>query len=62
MMENMFDGFGVVIMLFLVVLVILWFLLPFAIFGTKDKLDTLISETKETNQELKKIREKLSSK
>jgi hypothetical protein len=36
----------VVVVLFLFVLAILWFLLPFAIFGTKDKLSELIAETK----------------
>ncbi len=58
MMEGMLGGFGVLIILFLVVLAILWFLLPFAIFGTKDKLDALISETKKINQELEKLNSK----
>ena len=52
---------GIVIVLFLVVLAILWFLLPFAIFGTKDKLSELISESKRTNDELKAIREELTN-
>ncbi|WP_369177044.1 hypothetical protein [Candidatus Thiodubiliella endoseptemdiera] len=58
MTEGMLGGFGVLIILFLVVLAILWFLLPFAIFGTKDKLDALISETKKINQELEKLNSK----
>ena len=45
-------SFTVIIVLFLIVLAILWFLLPFAIFGTKNKLDQLIHEAKKTNQEL----------
>ena len=52
---------GILIVLFLVVLAILWFLLPFAIFGTKDKLSELISESKRTNDELKAIREELTN-
>ena len=60
-MEGILGGFGIVIVLFLVVLAILWFLLPFAIFGIKDKLDLLISESKKTNQELEKIGKKLGS-
>ena len=31
-------------------------LLPFAIFGTKDKLNDLINETKKTNYQLEKLR------
>jgi len=36
--------------LFLVAMAILWFFLPFAVFGTKDKLIQLIAETRTTNQ------------
>ena len=39
-----------------VTLLFLWFLLPFAIFGTKDKLNDLINETKKTNDQLEKLR------
>ena len=42
--------------LFIILLLILWFLLPFAIFGTKDKLNDLINETKKTNDKLEKLR------
>ena len=49
-----------VIALFLLVLAVLWFFLPFAIFGTKDKLSELIRETKKTNEELKKLRAEIS--
>jgi hypothetical protein len=42
--------------LFIIILLILWFLLPFAIFGTKDKLNDLINETKKTNSQLEKLR------
>lgn len=49
-------GVGVGIVLFLFVLAILWFLLPFAIFGTKDKLSELIAESKKTNEQLIALR------
>lgn len=45
--------------LFLLVLGILWFLLPFAIFGTKDRLRDLIEENRRSNQELAAIRKQL---
>ncbi len=45
---------------FLVVLAILWIALPFAVFGTKDKLTELIKETKRTNQAIEKLRQELS--
>ena len=46
----------IVVGVFLIILLILWFLLPFAIFGTKDKLNDLINETKKTNDQLEKLR------
>lgn len=52
---------GFVIFLFLFVLAILWFCLPFAIFGTKDKLSALISESQKTNAELSRISAELSA-
>ncbi len=38
--------------IFLVVSALLWFLLPFAVFGTKRKIDQLIEENQETNLKL----------
>jgi len=35
--------------IFVFVLAVLWFLLPFAVFGVKEKLDTLISLQNTTN-------------
>ena len=50
-MGAMFGGiFGLVIFLFLLVLAILWFILPFAIFGIKPKLDKIIEELDKTNR------------
>jgi len=41
-------GLGVLIFLFLFVLALLWFLLPFAVFGIKDLLRELIKELQAT--------------
>lgn len=49
-MGALFSGiFGIVIFLFLLVLAILWFILPFAIFGIKPKLDMILQELDKTN-------------
>ncbi len=53
-------GLYLIVVLFLFVLAILWFLLPFAIFGTKDKLSELIAETKKTNEQLSAVRSELA--
>jgi len=60
-MDQTLGGIYLFVALFLLVLAILWFFLPFAIFGTKDKLNELISETKKTNEELKKLRAAISN-
>ena len=59
-MDETLGGAVILIYLFLFVLALLWFFLPFAIFGTKDKLNQLIRETEETNEELRRIRIQLS--
>jgi len=57
MEPNMFgSGLGIVIFLFLIVLAILWFLLPFAVFGIKDRLDNFVTEAKSTNKHLDNLR------
>jgi biopolymer transport protein ExbB/TolQ len=43
------------VMLFLIVLGVLWFLLPFAVFGVKDRLDQLIKAQRKTNELMKKL-------
>lgn len=53
-------GIYLFVVLFLALLAILWFFLPFAIFGTKAKLDSLIHEMKLMNIALGKVREHLS--
>lgn len=62
MNELLGGGFGLIIILFLFVLAILWFLLPFAIFGTKDKLSELIAESKRTNEQLSALRAEVADK
>ena len=48
-MDSFLGMFGFVGVLFLIVTAVLWFFLPFAVFGVKDRLDN-------GNAELKKIR------
>ena len=59
-MDETLGGAVIFFYLFLFVLMILWFLLPFAIFGTKDRLNQIISESKRTNEQLARLREQLS--
>ena len=61
MAELMGGGGGLIVVLFLFVLALLWFLLPFAIFGTKDKLAAIIVESKKTNVELARIASELAA-
>lgn len=42
-------------------LVILWFMLPFAVFGSKKKLDAIIAESQKNNAELSRITAELSA-
>ena len=55
MLENIPNFLFIIGVAFIILLLILWFLLPFAIFGTKDKLNDLINETKKTNDRLRKM-------
>ncbi len=68
----MFDlfsgGFGVVgVIVFLLAallalaLLVLWFMLPFAVFGSKKKLDAIIAESQKNNAELSRITAELSA-
>ena len=64
MMEEFFAGGGSILalvgLIILVVLVIEWIFLPFAIFGTKDKLNQLIALTEQTNDELQMLRTEIT--
>lgn len=57
-MGETFAGLGFIVVVFLIILAILWFFLPFAIFGTKDLIEQQIKESKETNSLLKQILDK----
>ncbi len=57
-----YAGFSVIVFIFLVILAILWFLLPFAIFGTKDLIRQQIKQSEETNRLLMELLNKLGSK
>jgi hypothetical protein len=48
MQQDILSGtFGIVIIVFLIVLFLLWFFLPFAVFGIKGRLDQLIQQNKQ---------------
>lgn len=53
------SGIGLLLSVFLLIIGILWFLLPFAVFGTKDRLSELIAAQQRTNEELAAIRKHL---
>ena len=63
-MEEILAGIGpslaVIGLVILAFLVIEWIFLPFAIFGTKDKLNQLIALTKQTNEELRTLRTEIT--
>ena len=54
-MDSFLGIFGVVGVLFLVVIAVLWFFLPFAVFGVKDRLDNGNAELKKIRIELEKL-------
>ena len=56
-----FGGLYLVVVLFLVFLAILWFILPFAIFGTKPKLDAVLHELKKSNAQLEALPERIAA-
>lgn len=48
MQQDILSGtFGIVIIVFSIILFLLWFLLPFAVFGIKGRLDQLIQQNKQ---------------
>ena len=54
-MDSFLGMFGVFGVLFLVSTAILWFFLPFAVFGVKAKLDNGNAELKKIRKELEKL-------
>jgi hypothetical protein len=60
--QSIFSGtVGIIILVFVVVLVILWTLLPFAVFGIKGKLDQLIDSNREIRDQLARLNSGVSS-
>lgn len=58
--ESFFStGIGIAVLAFLISVFILWFLLPFAVFGSKNRLNQIIEEAKETNYLLNEIKDEL---
>jgi hypothetical protein len=49
-MAEVIGGIGLFWVVFLIALGVLWFLLPFAVFGIKARLDRQIVEQERTNQ------------
>ncbi len=54
-MAEVLGGLGLFWIIFLVALGVLWFLLPFAVFGIKGRLDAQIAEQEKTNELLIKL-------
>ncbi len=54
-MADTFGSLYILLIIFLLILAILWFILPFAIFGIKPLLNKLLVELKETNQYLSEL-------
>jgi uncharacterized membrane protein len=55
--EGLFGGFvGLFVVVFLVVLGISWFILPFAVFGLKGRLDTLIALQRKQSDHVASLR------
>jgi len=50
--EKLLGPFSLIIFLFALVFGVLWFLLPFAVFGTKARLDKIIAELQTINANL----------
>jgi hypothetical protein len=57
---NELAGLYLIWVLFLTVLAIVWILLPFAIFGTKPKLNAVVEQLRAVNSQLVKTNELLS--
>jgi len=66
---EMFGGLlGIVVVILVVIMSVLWFILPFAVFGIKDRLDRLIAEIQDlknssatTQYEIKKTNQILKA-
>lgn len=57
-MTSGFAGVVVVLWVLAFIVAVLWILMPFAVFGTKDLLKQLLREQKRTNELLQAIRDR----
>lgn len=57
MINNLSPAAALLVLSFLIIVAALWFVLPFAIFGIKNRLDRLIKLQIKTNQLLKQTKE-----
>ena len=55
MMDELLIGGASIYIFLLFILTIVWVFLPFAIFGTKKRLDQIIEETSKTNRLLEEV-------
>jgi predicted PurR-regulated permease PerM len=60
-MSNPYGPLYVLLLGFLIVLAILWVLLPFAVFGTKDLIRELIEQNKTATQAIKDLTNQLQN-
>jgi hypothetical protein len=60
-MEGIAGGIGAIwvllIVVFLLILCVLWVILPFAVFGIKDRLGKLLEESRRQNELLIEVRD-----
>ena len=56
-----FGGMGIVYLLYIAAMCILWLLVPFAIFGIKKRMDSMIVELDGINRSLGGVQQELSS-
>ncbi|HAJ72455.1 MAG TPA: hypothetical protein DCO68_10295 [Methylophilaceae bacterium] len=58
-MDHINGALALILIVFLIVLAILWFCLPFAIFGTKDLIQKLIDENIKTRAAIEDLAESI---
>lgn len=58
-MEALSGGVVLAIVFFLLLLAILWIILPFAVFGIKNRLDTIIKVADKASERLERIERQL---
>jgi cytochrome b subunit of formate dehydrogenase len=59
-MEFLAGGYAIY-MILVFIIAILWILMPFAVFGVKDKLQTLIDETKKNTEATNALHETIKN-